>query len=588
MTRPSSLSFEKRLPLLICLLLLCIVTSYGIISYIGIRKASIQAGKERQRSLRDQLSNMFGQSAQALVGATRTAADQDAFRQFLHGSTADSLAQRLLTGLRKDSTWVEAALLDAGKNTVLSSALPGINMPVERITDTAVIGELFQYHNSVYYSVSAPVRENSKVIGYLVRWRLQKTSPASIEQFTRLLGNNATFYVGNRTGGFWTDLIKKIPAPAPNLQADGKFVEYTNQQSGTVLASVAPIPHTPWLVLVEIPKQSIMQGANRFLAWILLTGLLLTGIGILIVWIMSRNITLPLKTLTAATTAVASGDYSVTVPAERGDEVGELGRSFNEMIARVAEAKQDLENKVGERTAELEHANKELEAFSYSVSHDLRAPLRAINGFATVLKEEYSSQLDEEANRLTDRICANAKMMGQLIDDLISFSQLARKEVHHQVIDMMGLADICLAELLQQEPAGKFKVNVHSLAPCYGDKDLVKQVWLNIIGNALKYSAKSTAPVIEIGCEEGSSMNTYYVKDNGVGFDMQHADKLFGVFQRLHSRKEFEGTGVGLALAKRIIDQHKGLIRGESVPGEGATFYFTLPAVQVDDIKPTT
>lgn len=546
----------------------------------------MQAGKERHRSIRDQLSSMFGQSAQTIIVATRTAADHDEFRQFLQGNTNDTLAQTLLTSLRKDSTWVEAALLDGDKKVVLRSALPGIDMPVEGVTDTAVLGELFPYRDAIYYTISAPVRENKKVIGYLVRWRLQKASPASIEQFTRLLGNNATFYIGNRTGGFWTDLIREIPAPAPNLQPDGKFVEYTNKKSGTVLASVTPVPNTPWVLLIEIPRQNILQGANRFLIWIILSGLLLTGIGILIVWIMSRNITRPLKTLTAATTAVASGDYSVTVPAERGDEVGELGRSFNEMIERVAQAKQDLENKVQERTVDLEHANKELEAFSYSVSHDLRAPLRAINGFATVLKEEYSSQLDDEARRLTDRICANAKMMGQLIDDLISFSQLARKEVHHQVIDMRGLVDMCLSELLQQEPTGKYKVDIRSLSPCYGDKDLVKQVWMNLIGNALKYSGKGAAPVIEIGCIGGSPMNTYYVKDNGVGFDMQHADKLFGVFQRLHSRKEFEGTGVGLALSKRIIDQHKGTIRGESIKGQGATFYFSLPASKVDDIKP--
>ncbi|HKB44315.1 MAG TPA: ATP-binding protein, partial [Chitinophagaceae bacterium] len=211
------------------------------------------------------------------------------------------------------------------------------------------------------------------------------------------------------------------------------------------------------------------------------------------------------------------------------------------------------------------------------VSHDLRAPLRAISGFSTILKEDYAGKLDEEANRITDKIISNAKMMGQLIDDLISFSQIERKEKKHQPVDMKNLAESCLAELLQHNPENKYRLHIHPLPACYADEGLIKQVWINLLGNALKYSSKKTNPVIEIGTQEDTGRQCYFIRDNGVGFDMQYVHKLFGVFQRLHNQVEFEGTGVGLALAKRIINHHNGDIWAEGSPGNGATFYFSLP-----------
>jgi light-regulated signal transduction histidine kinase (bacteriophytochrome) len=330
--------------------------------------------------------------------------------------------------------------------------------------------------------------------------------------------------------------------------------------------------------LIGFPKKTILESSNHFLRSIIFIGAILVVIGILIAWIMSRNITRPLKKLTAAASVIAAGDHSSPVQVERRDELGKLAHAFNVMMVHVQTAKLDLEKKVQERTAQLESANKELEAFSYSVSHDLRAPLRAISGYANILKEDYVSKMDDEANRITDRVISNAKMMGQLIDDLIAFSQMNVKEVLPQKIDMKKLVASCLEELLYHEPPNKYQVQIHSLAPCEGDKNLIKQVWMNLISNAIKYSAKQEVPRIEIGCTEGSHFNTYFIRDNGVGFEMHHAHKLFGVFQRLHSHKEFAGTGIGLAFAKRIVTKHKGEIWAESKLGEGTVFYFTAPA----------
>jgi PAS domain S-box-containing protein len=243
-----------------------------------------------------------------------------------------------------------------------------------------------------------------------------------------------------------------------------------------------------------------------------------------------------------------------------------------------------LEKKVTERTAQLQVANKDLESFSYSVSHDLRTPLRAINGYATMLKEDFEDKLGAEGNRIINTITDNARLMGQLIDDLLSFSRIGRKEISINPVNMYTHVKACFRQLFENGPQ-KYQVTIHDLQDCEGDSAMIKQVWMNLIGNAIKYTSKTEKPSIEIGFTSDRRKNTYYIKDNGVGFDMQYSDKLFGVFQRLHRQDEFEGTGVGLALSKRIIDKHGGKIWAESEPGKGATFYFTLPGKKISVIK---
>lgn len=235
-----------------------------------------------------------------------------------------------------------------------------------------------------------------------------------------------------------------------------------------------------------------------------------------------------------------------------------------------------LEEEVNQRTRQLQIANEELEAFSYSVSHDLRAPLRAINGFSQVLIEQYSNQLDEEGIRLLQVVHWNAGLMGQLIDDLLKFSRLSKLNVMETYVDMSALVDKALALLLTPMHRGLYELEIRPLHPCMGDENMLLQVWMNLIDNALKYSSKTPNPRIEIGSEEHASSITYYIKDNGAGFDMKYAHKLFGVFQRLHSHDKFSGTGLGLALIKRIISKHSGEIYGKGEVDKGAEFRFTL------------
>lgn len=242
----------------------------------------------------------------------------------------------------------------------------------------------------------------------------------------------------------------------------------------------------------------------------------------------------------------------------------------------IRQLNESLEKKVAERTLQLEAANKELESFSYSVSHDLRAPLRAVNGYAMMLKEEFEEKLGDEGSRVINTITTNARLMGQLIDDLLAFSRMSRKEMVAMRVDMDALVKVCTRELLENQPK-RYEIIIQKLPDCEGDINLMRQVLLNLIGNAIKYSSKNEHPVIEIGGTTDKDKRVYYINDNGVGFDMKYSKKLFGVFQRLHSAQEFEGTGVGLALAKRIINKHGGTIWAESVINEGATFYFSMP-----------
>ena len=243
----------------------------------------------------------------------------------------------------------------------------------------------------------------------------------------------------------------------------------------------------------------------------------------------------------------------------------------------VRQLNADLERRVHARTRELEAANQELEAFSYSVSHDLRAPLRGMDGYVRMLKEDYADRLDAEGNRLLDVVSSEARRMGQLIDDLLAFSRLGRRQMECRPVDLTDLAHNVFERLTVAAPDPPVRLELKPLPPALGDQAMLRQVFANLIGNALKFTRHQPAPVVEVGGSIRDGELTCYVKDNGIGFDEQYRHKLFGVFQRLHSEAEFEGTGVGLALVQRIIQRHGGRVWAEGKLNRGAVFYFTLP-----------
>lgn len=239
----------------------------------------------------------------------------------------------------------------------------------------------------------------------------------------------------------------------------------------------------------------------------------------------------------------------------------------------------DLEQKVIQRTAQLEASIKELEAFSYSVSHDLRAPLRAVHGYTQMLTEDYENVLDAEGKRICNIISSSATQMGLLIDDLLRFSRISRNSMNPGLVNMSAVVNSAIEENAGEKDKERIKILIHPLHQAFGDANLMKVVWNNLVSNAIKYSSKVQLPEIIIGSTQEDGFITYFIKDNGVGFNMKYAHKLFNVFQRLHSEKEFEGNGVGLAIVHQVISKHGGKVWAEGAIGEGATFYFSLPLV---------
>lgn len=237
----------------------------------------------------------------------------------------------------------------------------------------------------------------------------------------------------------------------------------------------------------------------------------------------------------------------------------------------------NLEKTVKQRTQELEFANKELESFSYSVSHDLRAPLRAISGYMRMLEEDYSATLNDDAKILIEKSLTNAKKMNELIEGMLQLSRMGRKELIKAPVAMKQLAENIFKSLSETGEHKNIDLTIDNLPNVQADETLIRQVWTNYISNAIKYSSNKPISKIHIGSQENEHNVIYFVKDNGAGFDMKYSDKLFGVFQRLHSPDEFEGTGVGLSIVKTIAKKHGGNVWADATPNEGATFYFSLP-----------
>ena len=335
-------------------------------------------------------------------------------------------------------------------------------------------------------------------------------------------------------------------------------------------------------VLLEAPHAAL----SRNITVLALLTLLVFGIAWALGDVLIRR---RLAALARAAERMGAGDLGARVGAPyKRDELGDMARSFDAMAGRIQAQREDLrkfntelEQRVVERTAQLEASNKELESFSYSVSHDLRSPLRAIDGFARILEEDYGGKLDDEGRRLFRVVRDNSRKMGQLIDDLLEFSRLGRKPLSTTEVDMKRLVEQAFGELRtpDERPPG---LAIEALPPARGDAVLLKQAWANLLGNAIKFSGKREAPVIEVTGHENGAENVYCVKDNGAGFDMRYYDKLFGVFQRLHSSAEFPGTGVGLAIVQRVVSRHGGRVWAEGKVGEGATFYFSLPKGEQD------
>lgn len=445
--------------------------------------------------------------------------------------------------------------------------------------------------------------------GFYLAFELLTSRRTLVVQLTtlgRVIGSNSTAALAFNNAEDAEQILSALAAE-PHIAAAGLFTtdgrllaKYPAQLDATSLPRpVAPLPSAPQFSRDGLSAFQPVQQDGKTLGTLYLRSdlgalwarlrlfsgmvLVLVAAACTLAYFVSerlqQQISQPILALESTARAVSDRrDYSVRATKQGDDEVGRLTDAFNHMLGQIEQLNRELEARVLARTSELQAANRELEAFSYSVSHDLRAPLRHIGGFAAMLDRHAMASLDEKGRRYLTVIQDSTRRMGQLIDDLLQFSRHGRAELRREPVKL----DELVAEVrqgLQGESAGRtITWEVEPLPVVAGDTALLRQVITNLLGNAVKYTRRQPEARIHVGTERGTGDEAIvFVRDNGAGFDMQYADKLFGVFQRLHRDDEFEGTGIGLATVRRIVQRHGGRVWAKSAIAAGATFYIALP-----------
>ena len=461
-------------------------------------------------------------------------------------------------------------------------------------------GKTHTYTQGVFYSlplqqttmmISTPISDRNKNLVSVLAGRLDLRDLSSIMSAQSGLSQSEKTYLVNKSNFFVTEplsgegyALKKtvrtegVKAGLSGSDGVGFYEDYRNIP---VIGSYKWLPEYNMCLITEVDQAEAYAPVNAMAVTMLTIVSLLTLIVVVAGFFLARTITQPLARLVAGAAEIGrSGHLDRKIGTEGRDEIGELSRAFDRMATELKVTTvsiDELEQRIHERTAQLEAANRELEAFTYSVSHDLRAPLRAIDGYTRILLDDYQPLLDEEGKRICSVISEGAHKMSDLIDDLLTFSRLGRSTLNPSNIDMDALAKSVFQELTTAQSRKRIDFQVDSAPPAVGDPALLRQVWVNLLSNSIKFSQRKKRAVIKVHSEEMENETVYSVQDNGVGFDMQYADKLFGVFQRLHNVREFEGNGVGLALVQRVIHRHGGRVWADGETGKGATFYFTLP-----------
>lgn len=580
-----NLSIQHRLPLLICILLLCIIITFSLSSYLSVKKAALKMGQERLRSLAGQLSSMFGQSMQTLVTATRTTANQESVRQCLLSGGNESRAEALETlqkvrDERQDTTSVLVDLLDSNHKRVLRSSKDGIANRVNFDSLSSVsfseadsgVGKIYLVRGSMYYPVVVSITEQNQLIGYVARWRLIQATPKAMEMFNQLMGTNAGLIIGNTDGSLWTDLITPVANPPIDTRYLGNSFEYSRVQDKRVIAAAQPVANTPWLILVEFSEQTVLESANRFLHWIIMIGAVLIAAGIFVAWLMSRNITRPLNKLTAATSAIAGGDYSATVEVDRRkDELGKLARAFNTMAVHVNNAQQDLEQKVM-LTEQMNDQLRNLSAHLQNIREEERIHIaremhdelgQLLTGFKMDVSWLNKKLIAGDADPL---IREKLQEMTNILDDAVKFVRNLAAELRPSILDDLGLIPALTWHSEEFKKRFKIEVEFHSPAEELNVSPVMAtglfRMYQESLTNVARHAdAKKVTATLEVTDEK----ICLSISDDGKGFDMNTAS---------------ERRTLGLLGMKERAAMIGGTLEIKSAPGQGTTVSISIPAMQ--------
>ncbi len=491
-------SLAVKIPLLLSLLLLAALAAMTVASYVELRRATVDIATARLQQAANQTANVFAMSTRQRVAAMKQLMQLPEIADYLRSGDASrkpAIEAAVKAYLGPAIEFADVELWDVNGKRLFAvgdtfeEAVPPLLDAYKKdlqLLDDAAIGHLRNFDDGLRYRVGGRVTHDGLPIGYVVE-RRRISNPAQTRQtitlLTGLIGNQATMLIGNADGTAWSNLVTTIE-DLPINGAESRLWDYRRAGMSPTLAWATPIAGTPWAVAIEFPRAAILEPSQRFLLRSLAIAATLLLIAIVAGWASTRGITTALRHVTEGAEAVAESRSHVHIDMNREDEIGRLADAFNVMAEKVEQGRTDLEQRVEQRTAELLAANRELEAFSYSVSHDLRAPLRAIAGFVQILDEDHSDQLDDTAKRHLERVKVNARRMGQLIDDLLSFSQIGRSTMVRQTVDLTTMATSVAQEAIAASgrhdriggcDAAAVSGRIHAIEPGVREPDLERR-----------------------------------------------------------------------------------------------------------------
>src|SRR5215469_6123451 len=589
--RGVKLSLTVKLPLLIGSLLVVSVVVYSYVSYARVRGSALGVAGTRIGAVTDQLAALFKQSGSTLISTTRQAADSDAVTAFLTTPTEKnrSAVMKLLrpnttAGKQVASVQVFDAsrhlIASAGDSMALRTATAATSDLIAALTpkDSGVVSRFLVVGDSVIYASASPSVSNGRVLGYVVVWRYLVSTPQALKQLSQLIGTDSRLFIGNVGDNVWSDLNHPVAPPPVAVSGDTSVLHYSRAgaQGGAMIGSARAVHGVPWIVLVEFPEALVLAPAASFLRDSLLIGAAILALGLIVAWWTSRQLTGPLVHLTRTAEELAGRGASGGEPA--GDEIARLTTVFDSMVAHVRESQRELESRVKSRTNELQERNEELESFAYSISHDLRAPLRAMDGFSQALLEEYGDKLDASGRQYAERVKAGARRMDLLIRDLLAYSKMTRSDIKVGPIELDRVVRNALDQVEGDARARSARVVVEDHMPrIIGHESTLTQVLMNLIANGIKFVPAGRTPEVRVRTEGRDGIVRLWIMDNGIGIPQEYHERIFRVFERLHRTDEYPGTGIGLAIVRKGVERMGGRVGLESEPDRGTSFWIDLP-----------